>query len=325
MIKKYDVIGIGNAIVDCLAYVDEDFLQQQQMVRGSMQLISAQQELELRTKLISPKLCSGGSVANTIAALASLNVRTAFLGRVANDEVGASFTADICAAGVYFAPTPATKGKPTACCIICVTPDGERTMNTFIGASSEFTVADVKAEVIEQSKILYLEGYLWDAEPAKEAILQAIHIARDHGVKIAFSASDTFCVERHREEFLHLINEHVDVLFANEHEAKALLQLENIEDVAKRLAPKVDFIAITRGDKPAIIVHNQAILSVAPVAEIKPVDATGAGDLFAAGFLHGILQNCDAKKCAELGHKLAGHIIQQLGARSATPLPLLAA
>ncbi len=324
MMKKYDVIGVGNAIVDCLAYVDEAFLTQQSMERGSMQLISAQAEQDLRAQLIAPKLCSGGSVANTIAALASLGVRTAFLGRVAADAVGESFTADIRAAGVHFAPIPATKGKPTACCIICVTPDGERTMNTFIGASSEFTVADVDAEMIAESKILYLEGYLWDAEPAKEAILQAIHIAKDNGVKIAFSASDTFCVERHRAEFMHLINEHIDVLFANEHEAKALLQLEDAQQVAKILGDKVDFVAITRSSDSAIIAHNGVIAHVSPTSGIKPVDATGAGDLFAAGFLCGLLQGLNAEGCAHMGHRLAGHIIQQLGARSSTPLPSLA-
>jgi sugar/nucleoside kinase (ribokinase family) len=320
MIKKYDVVGMGNAIVDCLSYVDEAFLQQNQMPKGSMQLISAEYAAQLLTQLSDVKKCSGGSVANTIAALAELQLKTAFLGRVADDELGVSFTHDIREAGVYFAPKPALGGKPTACCIICVSPDGERTMNTFIGASSEVTVYDIEAEIIEQSKLLYLEGYLWDAEPAKEAILQAIHVAHDHGVKIAFSASDAFCVNRHRPEFLHLIKQHIDILFMNEDEAKALLERDDLENVALELSDYVEIAVITRSGNPALISHGGKLHEVAPQPLAHIEDATGAGDAFAAGFLYGYLNDYGLVKSAKLGHKLGSNIIQQLGARSVKPL-----
>jgi sugar/nucleoside kinase (ribokinase family) len=320
--KKYDVIGIGNAIVDCLAYVDESFLQRNNMKAGSMQLISAEVAQDLLRQLGDYKICSGGSVANSIAALASLNAPSALLGRVAHDDLGAAFTDDIQEVGVYFNPNPAKGGKPTACCIICVTPDGERTMNTFIGASSEFTLADVDAELIAESKILYLEGYLWDAEPAKEAILHAIHVAKDNDVKVAFSASDAFCVNRHHGEFVHLIERHVDILFANEDEAKALLQTDkfDVSQFVQQFAAEGKLRIITRSSTPAVVIEGSVVTEVAPVAGIKMVDATGAGDLFAAGFLYAHLRLSDVVEAAELGHKLAGHIIQQLGARSETPL-----
>jgi sugar/nucleoside kinase (ribokinase family) len=321
--KKYDVVGIGNAIVDCLAQVDDAFLRTHGMARGSMQLITAEQAETLHHSLTNPQFCSGGSVANSIAALASLGMNTAFLGRVADDRLGENFTQDIRRVGVTFTPVPATKGKPTASCIICVTPDGERTMNTFIGACAELTTADIHPEIIEQSHILYIEGYMWDAEPAKEAILHAVHIARDHGVKIAFSTSDAFCVNRHRAEFLHLIHDHVDILFANAQEAHALHLGETEEDVATALMPHVEIVVITRSEQPALIATGGELYPVATPHAITPLDATGAGDLFAAGFLHGVRHGKPAIECAMQGHRLAGHIIQQLGARSATPLPIL--
>jgi sugar/nucleoside kinase (ribokinase family) len=320
MVKKYDVVGVGNAIVDCLAHVDEEFLAINNMQKGAMQLISAEYAADLLQKLHNVKKCSGGSVANSIAALASLNVPTAFLGRVADDELGESFTGEIKQAGVYFSAKPALGGKPTACCIICVSPDGERTMNTFIGASAEVTVANIEAEVIEQSKILYLEGYLWDAEPAKEAILQAIHVAHDHGVKIAFSASDAFCVNRHRDEFLHLIKQHIDILFMNEDEAKALLERDDLENVALELATYVEVALITRSSEAAIIASGEKLHHVTPQKVAKVEDATGAGDAFAAGFLYGYLKDLGLERSAEIGHKLASNIIQQMGARSIKPL-----
>ena len=328
MMKKYDVIGIGNAIVDCLAYVDESFLQRNNMKAGSMQLVSAEVAQDLLRQLGDYKICSGGSVANSIAALASINSPCALLGRVAHDDLGAAFADDIQEVGVYFNPNPAKGGKPTACCIICVTPDGERTMNTFIGASSEFTLVDVDAELIAKSKILYLEGYLWDAEPAKEAILHAIHLAKDNDVKVAFSASDAFCVNRHHGEFVHIIEKHVDILFANEDEAKALLQADkadkfDVSQFVQQFAAEGKLRIITRSSSPAVVIEGNSVTEVAPVAGIKMVDATGAGDLFAAGFLYAHLRSANVVAAAKLGHKLAGHIIQQLGARSEIDLASL--
>jgi sugar/nucleoside kinase (ribokinase family) len=321
----YDIVGIGNAIVDILAEVDEEFLTRHRMTKGAMQLVDSAHIEALRSEIMHSRECSGGSVANTIAAMAQLGARTHFLGRVADDALGAVFTHDIRGAGVTFDPTPAKDGKSTACCVVCVTPDGERTMNTFIGACAEFTAEDVNDTAITSAAWLYIEGYLWDAPAAKEAILKAITIARASGTKIAFSASDTFCVHRHHAEFLQLIHDHVDVLFANEDEARALHPHLLLEEVAMRLAQSVKVVVITRSSEPAIIASKDMLHHSAAARVAKVVDATGAGDLFAAGFLHGMIEGVSLPSCAERGHRMASHIIEQLGARSLSPLTALVA
>ncbi len=322
---QYDITAIGNAIVDILAFVPDSFLAQHGMTRGAMQLVEADTIAALHKELKESRECSGGSAANTIAAMAGLGAKTCFLGRVAKDPLGELFTQDIRASGVEFGTDPAHGGKPTACCIVCVTPDGERTMNTYIGACSEFTVSDVDAEAIRASRLLYVEGYLWDAEPAKAAITHALDIARQSEVKIAFSASDVFCVSRHHADFLRLIEEHVDFLFANEQEALALFPGVTLEECGVSLSKMVDTVAITRGSDPALILDHGNLHLVSARAVPRIVDATGAGDLFAAGFLHKWLQGASADACAQAGHAMASHIIAQLGARSTTPFASLVA
>ncbi len=311
----YDLTAIGNAIVDILAFVPDDFLHTHQMAKSAMQLVDAEAIAALQGELPDSRKCSGGSAANTVAELSQLGSRTCFLGRVANDPLGDIFTHDIRSVGVRFDVARATTGKPTAACVVCVTPDGERTMNTYIGACGEFTVDDLDEGAIRASRLLYVEGYLWDAEPAKAAIMHALDIARENGVKIAFSASDLFCVERHRDDFLRLLDNHVNVLFANEQEALALFPGLTLDECAARLGGMVEIAAITRGSQPAIIIKNEKIHHSQPKMVTHVVDATGAGDLFAAGFLHGWLQSDDVETCAEQGHILAGDIIAQLGAR----------
>jgi sugar/nucleoside kinase (ribokinase family) len=318
----YDIVGMGNAIVDILAHVDEAFLTRHAMQKGGMQLVEASVIDTLRGQLQQSRECSGGSVANTIAAMAQRGAHTAFLGRVADDALGRVFTQDIRSVGVTFEPLPAADGKPTACCVVCVTPDGERTMNTFIGASAEFTHEDLHTAALEKARVLYVEGYLWSAPEAKDAIRRAIAVVKAHGGKVAFSASDTFCVHGHREEFLQLIREDVDCLFANEDEALALFPNSTMEEIAARLAIQVEYLAITRSSNPAYVAHKGRILHSTPTLVNNVVDATGAGDLFAAGFLHAMLLRAPLEVCAQQGHALASHIIQQLGARSTTPLPL---
>ena len=321
----YDITAIGNAIVDILAYVPDSFLEAHQMPKSMMQLVEADTITRLISELGESRKCSGGSAANTIAAMAELGARTCFMGRVAQDVLGDLFTHDIRSAGVTFDAVPAKDGKPTASCVVCVTPDGERTMNTYIGACAEFTRSDINEQAIRESRLLYVEGYLWDAAPAREAITHALAIARESGVKIAFSISDVFCVERHRADFLHLIEEHVHFLFANEQEALALFPGATLEVCANRLDAWVDIAAITRSSQPAFIIQGEKIhYSQARMVD-HLVDATGAGDLFAAGFLYGWLQGASAEICAEYGHTLASHIITQLGARSTSPLPSLLA
>ncbi len=279
---EYDVLGIGNAIVDVLAQVDEGFLARQGLVKGAMQLIDEVAAHDLYEAMGPGIEASGGSAANTIAGLASFGRKTAFIGKVRDDELGGIFAHDIRSIGVHFATPPATEGPTTARCLVLITPDGERTMNTWLGASQNLTVDDVDEDLVRASAITYLEGYLWDPPHAKEAFVKAAETARRAGRKVALTLSDSFCVDRHRDSFLELIRKQVDILFANEAEIKSLYQ---------------------------VAAH--------PVEQV--VDATGAGDLFAAGFLAGFTQGRPVADCARMGALAASHIIQQIGARAIRP------
>ncbi len=317
----HDLLAIGNAIVDVLAHVDDAFIVAQGMQKGHMQLIDQARMLDLYGKIKPIKECSGGSAANTAAAMAALGGDIAFIGRVFDDEFGALFARDMNAIGVKYDTPPAPSGRPTACCTICVTPDAERTMNTFIGASAEIKPSDIDAQRVESSAITYIEGYLWDEPEAKDALRYAINTAKGAHRKVALTLSDTFCVHRHREEFLELVTHEVDILFANESEALALFETDNMSVVVRKLAPLVEVAAITRSEQGAIVLHHQEDYFV-PAELVDPVvDATGAGDLFAAGFLHGLLAGWDLAQSARLGHRCAGRIIQQYGARAEFSLP----
>ncbi|TAE32458.1 MAG: adenosine kinase [Alphaproteobacteria bacterium] len=326
MIKKqYDVVGIGNAIVDILAHVEESFLKQHTMEKGGMQLVDSATIAQLHAQMPEARQCSGGSVANTIAALADLNMKVGFIGKVGADDLGKVFIDDLTHLGVATTIAVASpEGAPTACCAICVTNDGERTMNTYIGASADLIPSDVHSDLLEQASILYVEGYLWDKRPAREAITYALEKAKAAGAKIAFSLSDTFCVDRHREEFLHLIHNYVDIVFSNEDEALSLFCLAQAhEAAADYLKTPVETFIITRGSQPALIGHKGVVTEVQGVPIDHVEDATGAGDLFAAGFLYGLAHEQDIEQSARYGHSLASHIIQQIGARSNESLRLV--
>lgn len=321
----YDVIGIGNAIVDVLSFCSDEFLQENNLAKGSMMLVDSARSAQLYSKVGPSTECSGGSVANSLAGLASLGARTAFIGKVADDKLGQIFTHDMRSVGAHFSTPPAKGELPSANCIILVTPDAQRTMATYIGACSLVSEADIDEALIKSSSVLYIEGYLWDTEHAKAAIRKAISLAKMHHRKVAFTLSDTFCVHRHRSEFLQLIHHDIDILFANEGEIKALYETEDFEQAISKLRGQCEVAAVTRSEKGSVVVTKEEVVAVPvnPIAHV--VDTTGAGDLYASGFLFGYTRGYDPEQCAKLGNGCAGHIIQQLGARSLTPLNTLVA
>lgn len=267
---------------------------------------------------------SGGSVANSVAGIASLGGKPAFLGRVRNDELGTIFTHDLNGVGVHFEPTPATDGKRTARCFVLVTPDAERSMLTYLGACTEFAEDDVDEELIKQSEIIYIEGYLWDQPNAIKAIRKAITVAKENGVKVAFTLSDPFCVSRHLEEFDKAMPL-FDILFCNEEEAKMLFGVQNSEDAIEKAKGLDTLVVMTIGSKGAAVIEKGNATIVATDNVDKLIDTTGAGDLFAAGFLYGYTNGKSLEESAKIGNKAAGQIIQQLGARPQKPLKELAA
>lgn len=321
----YDVCGIGNAIVDVLAHVSEDFLIAEAMPKGNMQLIDADRAESIYGKLQNCLICSGGSVANSMAALASLGAKVAFMGRVRDDELGKIFRHDMRSIGVTFDTKAATEGKPTARCLVCVTPDAERTMNTFIGACAEIEASDIDETCIQASGMLYIEGYLWDQPSAKVAIRHAIQTAKIAKRKVALSLSDVFCIDRHRAEFEEIVHQYVDVLFANEAELVALTGIQDVHAAAQTLGEKVHVLAVTLGARGVLVVANGVVEHYMADVIDNVVDTTGAGDLFAAGFLFGLTQGESLADCADIGHACAGLIIQQIGARAQQPLSALVA
>lgn len=310
-----DVIAIGNAIVDVIAAVDDDYLATQDVPKGGMTLIDAGQANAVYSSMGPAKESSGGSAANTAAGLASFGGTAGFVGRVRDDQLGQIFAHDIRAIGVEFDTPPADHGMPTARCFVFVTPDAQRTMMTFLGASTEITPEDVAPDVIARAGILYVEGYLWDAPPAKAAVLKAIDATRAGGGKVAFSLSDQFCVDRHREEFLELIAGHIDVLFANEDEIKALYQADDFDAAATAVAADVDIAALTRGPSGSVAVSGAERVASPAASVEKVVDTTGAGDLYAAGFLFGLARGRSLEDCARLGGLAAAEVISHYGAR----------
>lgn len=321
----FDVAGIGNAIVDVLMSCDEEALAKKKLVKGTMTLVDGQRAAELY-KIGGPsRECSGGSVANTLAGMASLGAKTAFIGKVSDDQFGSVFIHDMHAVGVHFSTPPSNGGPATAICLVFVTPDAQRTMATHIGACSLISERDVDEAIIEHAAVTYIEGYLWDTENAKAAIRKAMKIAHAHKRQIAFTLSDVFCVDRHRNEFLELITHEVDILFANENELKSLFETDDIDDALGRIRGLCPVVAVTRSEKGSIVLTKKSV-DVAPAEHVaKVVDTTGAGDLYAGGFLYGYTRGWDMKRCAGLGNKCAAEIITQFGARSLHPLKKLVA
>lgn len=312
----YDVLGLGNAIVDIIAQADDDFLERESLAKGVMALIDQTRADYLYETMGPVTTISGGSAANTIVGAASLGSRTAFIGKVGADELGKAFAHDIRAIGVHFDTAPADVGPATARCFVLVTPDGERTMNTFLGACQGLTPADVNPETVSASKIVYLEGYLWDPPGAKLAFVKAADIAHAAGRKVALTLSDPFCVDRYRTEFLHLIqNGTIDILFANQHELKSLYETANLDSALSALRQENILGVVTRSEHGALVVerHQTQAFPAHPIERL--VDTTGAGDLFAAGFLAGVAQSQEHAVCARLGALAASEVIQHVGAR----------
>ena len=322
---RYDVLGIGNAIVDVLARADDAFLVKQGMAKGGMALID-QQRAETIYDAMGPAVeVSGGSAANTIVGVASLGGRGAFVGKVKDDEFGRTFAHDIRAAGVAFETPPASDGPATARCYIMVTPDGERTMNTYLGAAQDLHPRDIDEDAVAAAQITYLEGYLWDPPHAKEAFLKAAQIAHGAGRDVALTLSDAFCVDRYRAEFLDLIrNKTVDLVFANERELHSLYQTSDFDGAVDVMRNDAPMAVITRSEKGCLVVTREQTESVRAAPVEKVVDATGAGDLFAAGFLVGLARGADLRNCARLGALAAAEVIQHMGARPETSLKALA-
>ncbi|MGY8985055.1 MAG: adenosine kinase [Sphingomonadales bacterium] len=312
--NKIDVLGIGNAIVDVLARTDDKFLVRHGLQKGSMVLIDAENATHLYSEMGPAIEASGGSAANTIAGIASLGGKTGFIGRVANDQLGEVFSHDIRSLGVEYSTQLGRDGTPTARSFILVTPDGERTMNTFLGASQGLSLEDLNEDLIKRAKITYLEGYLWDPKEAKKAFLKAMEISKGAGNKVALTLSDGFCVVRYREEFKELVDNKVDILFANEEEIKSLYEVEDFEEAVSFVKGKAELIVLTRGEKGAIILKGLERFDV-PAEPTDVVDTTGAGDLYAAGFLYGYCQGYEMKKCGKIAAICAAEVISHFGAR----------
>lgn len=322
---RFDVLGIGNAIVDVISRTTDDFLVREGLVKGSMRLIDAEEAERLYERMGPTKEISGGSAGNTIAALAGLGGKAAYFGKVSDDHLGKAFAHDIRAVGVHFETAPlmriAPDHAPTARSMILVTPDGERTMNTFLGACTHLTPADIDAETVAAAKIVYLEGYLWDPPAAKEAFREASRIAHAHDRRVALTLSDSFCVERWRPEFLELMRGgFVDVVFANQAEVKALYETADIDAGVAALRADVGLAAVTLSEEGSLVASRDGVVRVAAAPAAAVVDTTGAGDLYAAGFLYGLTHGFDHATCAELGGLLAAEIIGHIGARSQSDL-----
>ena len=311
----YEGVGIGNARVDGMAKVGDGFLSERKLAKSEMTLVNAQDAGKIYADIMPEREVSGGSAANTVAGLASLGGAPAFIGKVHDDELGQEFSRSIGGAGVDFFTKPLNQGPMTGRSIVLVTPDAERSMFTYLGAAAKLSAEDIDEDIIKSTKIVYLEGYLWDEGEAKEAIKKACELAHKHNKKVAFSLSDKSCVDRHREEFLKLISDSVDILFGNEEEIKALFQEADFYKTLDMIKTEVETAAITRSDKGSVIVNGRTKTFVEAEKVENVVDTTGAGDLYAAGFLYGYTQERSLGTCALIGGIAAAEIISHYGAR----------
>ena len=324
MSELLDVTGIGNAIVDVIAHATDADLTRLSLPKGAMTLIDEARAERLYGQMAPACEVSGGSVANSMAGIASLGGDAGYIGKIRDDQLGEVFAHDIRAAGVRFASKPSSSGKSTARCLIMVTPDGQRTMNTFLGACVDLGPEDIDEALIARSQVTYLEGYLWDPPRAKEALLRSAQLAHKHQRKVALSLSDAFCVDRHRAELERLIDDHVDVLFANESEALSLTQQSSYELALSALRGRCEVVVVTRGAHGATVLSGEQIVHVPAEPISQLVDTTGAGDLFAAGFLYGYTRGYEAGDSARLGAICAAEVISHYGARPETSLHNLA-
>lgn len=316
----YDVVGIGNAIVDVISHEDEKFLDTHNLIKDSMALIDTDTAISLYNEMSPTVQSSGGSAANTMSGVASLGGKAAYIGKIGDDHLGEFFTHDINAAGVHFKVKPASEGLPTARSMIIVTPDGSRTMNTYLGISTNLSKEDLDVQLLENAQILYCEGYIWDIETTKDTIRSAIAIAKGANRTISFTLSDSFCVSRHKDEWIDLINEQVDILFGNEDEIKELSGCGTLSEAAQWIQGKVKVACLTLAERGSIIVTENEIIGVGAKAVNQVTDSTGAGDLYASGFLFGYARGLDLKICGELASIAAAEIITHTGARPLVPL-----
>lgn len=318
---KFDVLTVGNAIVDIISRCEDQFLQENEITKAAMNLIDAERAERLYS-LMGPAIeASGGSAGNTAAGIASLGGKAAYFGKVADDQLGKIFEHDIRAQGVHYQTKPQGTHPPTARSMIFVTPDGERSMNTYLGACVEFGPEDVEPEVVAASKVTYFEGYLWDPPRAKQAIRECARIAHDNGREMSMTLSDSFCVDRYRAEFLDLMRSGtVDIVFANRHEALALYETEDFDLALTKMAADCKLAAVTMSEDGAIILKGDERIKVEATEIRELVDTTGAGDLFAAGFLYGYTQGRSLYDSGRLGCLAAGLVIQQIGPRPSLSL-----
>ena len=320
---EIDVLGIGNAIVDVLSHAEDSFLDSHGLTKGAMALIDPDQVKMLYDAMGSGVEISGGSAANTIAGLASFGGRGAFIGKVRDDQLGEVFAHDIRALGVRFDTRPTSDGASTARCLILVTPDAQRTLNTFLGACVELRPEDIDADLVEASAVTYLEGYLWDPPRAKNAFRKAVEIAHNAGRKVALTLSDSFCVDRYRDEFCALVADGADIVFANETELLSLYGVDTFDEGLRAIRENCEVAVLTRSEKGSVIVDHEEVhvIDATPVEHV--VDTTGAGDLFAAGFLYGYTRGDGLAECGRLGSLAAAEIISHFGARPDVALSTL--
>ena len=315
-----DALTIGNALVDVLATVDEGFLVRENIVKGSMNLVDIKRSKHLHSLVNSRTEMSGGSAANTAYGLASLGGKAGFIGKISADRLGDSFSRDLDSVGVKFFPGVTCETEDTGRCLIVVTPDGNRTMNTFLGAASLLDAADISKTAVQSAAVVFLEGYLFDKDAAKEAFRTAAEYAHAAGRKVALTLSDSFCVDRHRADFLSLVKNDIDILFSNEDELKALYQVDSINDGLHQLRDNCEFAAVTRNEHGSVVIDGDevVIIDAEPVESV--VDATGAGDMYAAGFIYGFVRGKPIEQCGKIGSIVASEVITHMGPRPLVPL-----
>ena len=321
--KQFDLLGIGNSVVDVLYEVDEEFITNNKLEKDVMTIIDEEKAENFYSKLKQGIEVAGGSVANSTVGFASLSGKPAFIGKIKNDNLGKSFSKSLSNAGVFFKTEPIIDGPGTARSFIFVTPDAQRTMNTYIGACSLLSPKDMDEKIIKNSKITFLEGYVWEEDLAKESLVKAAEIARKAGNKVALTLSDPFCVKKHRLEFKELIKKNIDILFANEFEVKELWQTQDLEESAKEISNMIEIVAITRSEKGAKIYNAKEAVEIKAKVFNTIKDTTGAGDLFAAGFLYGLTKKFSILKSGNIAAITAGEIISHFGARPKTNLKYL--
>lgn len=323
------VVAVGNALVDVLAQASEDFIRQQKeahgMEKGAMTLIDEARALALYGQMGPGIETSGGSAGNTMAGFASFGGKGGFIGKVGSDDLGKIFQHDLRSMGIAFNTQPLIAGPKTGRCLILVTPDAQRTMNTFLGASVELGADDIDEDLIASAKVTYLEGYLFDREQAKQAFIRAAELAHENGHRVSLTLSDPFCVDRHRSDFLRLVENHVDILFANEEEIKSLYMQNDFEDAMSAVSENVEIAVLTRSEKGAVILSGGKRIDIPAAPAPKVVDTTGAGDQFAAGFLYGFTEGRNLEVCGRLGALAAAEVIQHIGPRPASAFSALLA